>query len=127
MPSIDEENDNFEFHQEICKAEAEDQIVVCSSDRSESDDGMEDVRLQPGTLQARRSPPPDEDDQPVTGEAGQCYQTVNKREDQQHRISGSLEIRPVTRYNLGWSKYVSLALGLCRMFHLLQILWYVLP
>ena len=45
MPSIDEENDNFEFHQEICKAEAEDQIVVCSSDRSESDDGMEDVRL----------------------------------------------------------------------------------
>ena len=113
MPSIDEENDNFEFHQEICKAEAEDQIVVCSSDRSESDDGMEDVRLQPGTLQARGSPPPDEDDQPVTGEAGQCYQTVNKREDQQHRISGSLEIRPVTRYNLGWSKYVSLALGLC--------------
>ena len=48
MPSIDEENYNFEFHQEIGKAETEDQIVVCGSDRSESVDGRCE-RLWPAT------------------------------------------------------------------------------
>lgn len=42
MPGIYQEDYNFGFHQEIGKAEAEDQIVVCGSDGSESEDEIED-------------------------------------------------------------------------------------
>ena len=46
------------------------------------------------------SPPPDEDDQSVSADPRQSYQAVNDREEQQHRVSGSHKVRPVTRYNL---------------------------